>query len=121
MLEQVLEGGVGNPVHQGVLQCPGREPDPLVHQQADLAEDLALAETVVQLAGAAEDLHRAAADVIEPAAVLAEVENGASGPEILHLDALHHLLQQCLRHLVEGRVLGHVIPDIDEFRLHARP
>ena len=116
-----MEGFTGDLVNQRVFQSLRRKPHLLAHQQAKLAENLSLTDPVIQLAGAAIDLHSPATHIAKPGVLLTEPQDLGARLEIHHLNAAHNPVEQFLGHLVKRRVLRHVIADVDEFGLHKTP
>src|SRR5690625_7877899 len=62
-------------------------------QNAQLAKDLPLAHPVLQLAGAAHDLDRAASYVVQLFKPCATGNHGGAGPKVADLDGSGHLLK----------------------------
>ncbi|MOA55478.1 hypothetical protein D3C78_1792780 [compost metagenome] len=87
-------------------------------QQAELAEHLALGQTVVQLAVAPVDLHRAAADVVQLPDRFAIAEDVATGLEIADLDLPGDLVEGFVGQPVEGGEATQVVAYFDQLDLH---
>ena len=118
---EVLERIVRNLVQQNVFEGFGGKANFPVHQQAKLAEDFTLADPVVEFSGAPIDLYCTTAYVEQPAAGITQFQNLAPGLEVNNLYVANHPVEQFLGHLVERRVLSHVIADVDQLGLHKTP
>src|SRR5690554_3649402 len=114
----MLEGLEGDFVDQAVFDGFGGEAHFLIAQQAELAKDFAFADAVVELAGAPEDFHRTAADVVQPVVLLAQLQNLGAGPVIGYFDTSDDAVKQLFGHFVKGGVLGDVIADVEQLGLH---
>src|SRR5690606_21945262 len=97
----MLKGGIRNLVDQAIFDGFGGEPDFLVHHQSELAKDFALAHAVIQLTGAAENLHGAAADIVEPMIGLAEFKYLGAGAVVDHLNTADNSFKKFFRHVIE--------------------
>ena len=115
---QILESLVGDFVDQAVFNSLGGKAYFLIAQQAELAKDFAFADAVVELAGAPEDFHRTAADVVQPVVLLAQLQNLGAGPVIGYFDTSDDAVKQLFGHFVKGGVLGDVIADVEQLGLH---
>src|SRR5690625_7789742 len=95
-VEQALELPGRYEIDQRVFLCPGLMTGRPSGQNAQRAKNLPLAHPVLQLAGAAHDLDRAASYVVQLCKPGATGNHGGAGPTVADLDGAGHLPEAAL-------------------------
>ena len=111
LFAQLGEYGGRDEVDQTVFNRPRRETHFVAAQQAGLAEDIALAQTVVQRAITPVDFHRAAAYIVQLVNRSAIQQDVCAGLEVRHLNLPGNGVEAVIGQRIEGREALQVIAD----------